>query len=138
MTLMMPHSNQEEAFYRRNVKDWRAEQMRIEVKIRRHRDSDENYIEQSIRLLELTQNAAEIYRRKGQSKKAELLRFMMPGSKLHDDKVAPAFNQPFDIIHRIAEHGRTFAPETETASEIPLDARLLLLPGWTRTFGIVD
>lgn len=94
--------------------------------IKSHQEADENYIEQGIKLLELAEKTAEIYRTRGQEARSELFRFIMPGSILEKDKVIPAFKQPFDIIHQLAEDAkRATSPEA---------ARLLLLPGLDSNF----
>jgi hypothetical protein len=96
----------EEAFYRRNVAQWRAEQAQIRARIERHEKADQNYIEQGIRLVEIARNASEFYRTQGQAERAALLHFLMPGSSLQGNRVVPAFKPPFDIIHRIAQGAR--------------------------------
>ena len=96
----------EEAFYRRNVAQWRAEQAQIRARIERHEKADQNTIEQGIHLVEIARNASEFFRSQGQAERAALLRFLMPGSSLQGNRVVPAFKPPFDIIHRIAQEAR--------------------------------
>jgi len=96
----------EEAIYRRNVAQWREEQAQIRARIERHEKADQNYIEQGIRLVEIARNVSEFYRTQGQAERATLLRFIMPGSALQEDRVVPALKPPFDIIHRIAQEAR--------------------------------
>jgi site-specific DNA recombinase len=95
-----------EAFYRRNVSQWREEQAQIRAWIERHEKADQNYIEQGIRLVEVARNASEFYRGQGQAERAAMLRFSMPGSSLQGDRVIPTFKPPFDIIYRIAKEAR--------------------------------
>jgi hypothetical protein len=109
----------EEAFYRRNVAQWREEQAQVRARIERHEKADQNYIEQGIRLVELARNASEFYRNQGQAERAALLRFLMPGSSLQGDRVVPAFKPPFDIIHRIAQEARA----CETGRRAPVGAK---------------
>ena len=45
----------EDAFYRRNVSLWREEQAQIRTRFEGHENADQDYIEQGIRLLQLTQ-----------------------------------------------------------------------------------
>ena len=59
--------------------------------------------------MEIARNAPEFYRSQGQAERSALLRFLMPGSALQGDRVAPAFKPPFDIIHRIAQEARDCA-----------------------------
>ena len=96
----------EEAFYRKNVTVWRAEQTDLLDKIARHQKADENYIAQGIKLLEIATNAANLYRTAEQGQRAELLRFIMPGSQLEHDHVVPVYAPPFDIIHHMAVEAR--------------------------------
>jgi site-specific DNA recombinase len=105
----------EEAFYRRNVSAWREEQAQIRTRIERHEKADQNYIEQGIRLLELARNAQEFFRTHGQAERAALLAFILPSSTLDQDRVAPAFKPPFDIIHRMAQETKKAAPVSEAA-----------------------
>ena len=131
----------EEAFYRQKVTQWRKEQSEIRDSIERHEKADENYIEQGIRLLELTQRATAIFREKGEAERAELIRFVMPASVLKKDTVVPTFKPPFDIIHKLAVEAREVAQryvlegENERrAAPIPEPARLVLLPGLDSNF----
>lgn len=119
----------EEAFYRRNVFQWREEQAQVRARIERHEKADQNYIEQGIRLLEMARNAQELYRSRGQAERAALLGFILPGSTLQGDRVIPAFKPPFDIIHRIAQEARRATQGTKKqASADPANACPILLP----------
>ena len=99
----------EEAFYRRNVSQWREEQAQIRARIERHEQADQNYIEQGIRLLEIARNASQFYQTQGQAERSALLRFIIPESALQEDKVIPTFRPPFDIIHRLSTEARACA-----------------------------
>ena len=124
----------EEAFYRRCIKKWAEEQAQIRDKVERHEKANLNYIEQGIKLLELAENSADIYRTKGQEARAELIRFVMPDSLLARDIVRPVFKPPFDIIRRLAGDARKVAADEKTA--VPSEtARLVLLPGLDSNFG---
>jgi hypothetical protein len=105
----------EEAFYRRNVSQWREEQAQIRSRIEGHEKADQNYIEQGIRLLEIARSAQAFYRSRGQTEREALLRFIMSGSALKDDRVIPAFRPPFDIIHRMAQEARRISPDMKKA-----------------------
>ena len=96
----------EEAFYKRSKKEWRQQQACIRAKIERHEQADENYIEQGIKLLELTQRASALFSNRDQSAKSELIRFVMPDSILEKDTVRPVFKPPFDIIWNLAHEAR--------------------------------
>ncbi|MCK4516291.1 MAG: recombinase family protein, partial [Spirochaetaceae bacterium] len=114
----------EEAFYRRNITEWRSEQAQVREKIACHEKADQNYIEQGIKLLEIARNAAQFYQTQEPTQQAELLGFMMPGSFLEHKNVMPVFKPPFDIIHQMAiearEATKKAAPQCETACPIQL------------------
>jgi site-specific DNA recombinase len=109
-----------EAFYRRNVSAWREQQARIRARIESHEKADQNYIEQGIRLLDLARNAHGFYRNRGQAERAALVGFILPGSTLEADRVVPAFEPPFDIIHRIAQDTKKQAASLETTCPVRL------------------
>ena len=87
----------------------------------------------------------------------ELIRLIMLDAIVEADTIRPVFKPPFDIIHRIGTDARalelslsaksladtnvrgkptnsTGVPNTTKVSEIPSDARSVLLPERTRTF----
>ncbi len=60
---------------------------------------------------------------------AALSGLILPGSTLDQDRVAPAFKPPFDIIHRIAQEARRATQGIrKQASEIVSNACPILLP----------
>ena len=124
----------EDAFYKRCVTQWREEQTKLHASIQRHVDADQNYIEQGIQLLDLAQNARDIFRHNGEAERTELLRFVMPNSTLEHDTVKPVFTPPFNIIHQLAEDARAVeaavvadSPDAKRAASLEA-ARLILLP----------
>ena len=111
----------EDAFYRRCVKEWQDEQVDIRAQIARHEAANNNYIEQGIRLLELTQRASTLFSDRTAAEKRELIRFIMPNSTLEAGTVIPTFKPSFDIIHRIATDARALDP-TLAAQSLDADA----------------
>ena len=77
----------EDVFYQQNVSQWREEQVKIRDSIEHHEKADQNYIEQGIKLLELAQNAQNIFRNRDENARTELLRFIMPDSLLEKDTI---------------------------------------------------
>jgi DNA invertase Pin-like site-specific DNA recombinase len=118
----------EEAFYRRNVAEWREEQDRIRQRIQRHQKADENYVEQGIRLLEIARDAHLLFQQKGQPERTALIRFLLGGSELKDKTVVPAFRPPFDIIWRLAQEARKHQEDIEKKAAEPSAACMILLP----------
>ena len=126
----------EEAFYRRSVKQWQEDQAQIRTRMERHEKTNANYIEQGIKLLDLAENSADIYRTKGQEARAELIRFVMPESLLKHDTILPVFKPPFDIINRLATEARAIdnASEGRRGAALTEQECLLLLPGVDSNF----
>ena len=123
----------EDAFYRRSVKQWQDDQKKIEEQLGRHREANANYIEQGIKLLELTQRASTLFSDRSQEERTALLNFVMPDSILNGDTVIPKFKPPFDIIRQLAEDARKLSVDEKTA--VPSEtARLVLLPGVDSNF----
>jgi site-specific DNA recombinase len=115
----------EDVFYRQCVKEWQGEQDKLRMSIDRHMKADRNYIEQGIKLLDLTQRSTEIFHDKGAAEKRELIRFVMPDSTLEKDTIRPVFKPPFDIIWNLAQEARKVGRRGAALTE---PERLLLLP----------
>ena len=113
----------EEAFYRRNVQQWQGDQKRIEERLGRHREANANYIGQGIKLLDLAQNAGNIFQHRGEPERTELIRFVMPNSLLEGDKIIPTYKPPFDIIWRLAQEAREAA---RGAADLEITCTVLL------------
>jgi site-specific DNA recombinase len=102
------------------VSQWRAEQAQVRARIARHEKADQNYIEQGIRLLELARHAQEFFRTHSQEERATLLRSILPGSTLSQNRVVSVFKPPFDIIHRMAQEIKKAAsPEADRPALLP-------------------
>ena len=121
----------EESFYKKHVSLWRKEQAKIRDRMKRHEKSDQNYIEQGIRLLEIARNALEFYKSHGQEERAKLLQFLLQDPKLQNKKVIPAFKPPFNLIHTMATEAKTIKSHADikkqAVSEVET-ACLVLLP----------
>jgi hypothetical protein len=100
----------EEAFFKRHVSQWREEQDRIQEQIRQPQKADENYIEQGIKPIEIAQNAYRFFKNKSKPERAELIRFILPDSKLRDGRIESAFKPPLDIIWQMAQETRKYKP----------------------------
>jgi site-specific DNA recombinase len=124
----------EAAFYKLSTQEWRDEQSEILEKLKRHQKADENYIDQGIRLLDLTQRASTLFSDRTEAEKRELIRFIMPDSILESGTIRPIFKPPFDIIHRIATDARALEP---TLANIP-DPASIPSSGWSALLPGVD
>ena len=108
------------------MKKWQADHLKIEEALYRHREAGRNYIAQGIRLLDIVQNASDIFSHKGQEERTELIRFVMSDSVLANGMVVPTFKPPLDIIHKLAVEARCSAEQYEIDGEN--ERRLLRYP----------
>ncbi|MDQ3817531.1 MAG: hypothetical protein M3362_07560, partial [Acidobacteriota bacterium] len=79
------------------------------------RDSDlsggtqsRNYIEEGVRLLDLTRRANELFLKQEPREKRRLLNFVLSNSTWKDRSLTPEYRQPFDIL---AITNRTYKSE---------------------------
>ncbi len=111
-----------ESFYRKHVNQWREEQEHIQEQIRQHQKADENYIEEGIKLLEIAKNAYRFFKGKSKSERVELIRFILPDSKLHNGKIEPVFKPPFDVIWKLAQETRKYFPTSKSIKKQAAEA----------------
>lgn len=85
-------------FYDQKVCEWRAEQERIELALRHHREANQSYLEEGVALLELASRAADLFEQQPASEKRRLLDFVLSNCTWADGVLTPVFRQPFDMI----------------------------------------
>jgi hypothetical protein len=93
------------------MRRWREDQKGPQRQITEHQNADENYIEQGTRLIEIARNAYRFFQRRDKPQRAELIRFILPNSDLHDGKIEPVFKPPLDIIWELAQEARNYKPD---------------------------
>ena len=69
----------DEALFRRKADECRAGQAKLSDEIERHRQANQNYIEDGTRLLDLANKAADLFEKQPASEKRKLLRFVLAG-----------------------------------------------------------
>lgn len=85
-------------FYDQKSMDWLGEQEEILKKIDLHRTASRSYIQEGIRILELSQKAAQLYIQQESSEKRRLLQFVLSNSIWKEGRLIPVFKKPFDLI----------------------------------------
>src|SRR6516225_5524951 len=72
----------DEALFRRKADECRAGQTKLSDEIERHRQANQNYIEDGTRLLDLANKAADLFEKQAAPEKRKLLRFVLAGCTL--------------------------------------------------------
>ena len=88
----------DEAFFRRKADECRVEQAKLSDEIERHRQANQNYIEDGARLLDLANKAAELFEKQPASEKRKLLRFVLSGCTWKNRQLGFEYRKPFDLI----------------------------------------
>jgi site-specific DNA recombinase len=87
----------QEFFDRRNG-DWRTEQAEILRKIEKHQNANSSYLEEGVRLLELSQKAASLYEKQEMNEKRRILDFVFSNCLWKDGALIPNYRKPFDLL----------------------------------------
>uniref|UniRef100_Q028A0 Recombinase n=1 Tax=Solibacter usitatus (strain Ellin6076) TaxID=234267 RepID=Q028A0_SOLUE len=98
------------AFFDRKAGEARSEQCRIMRDIEAHQTANTSYIEEGIKLLELSQRAAQLFESQPPSEKRKLLDFVLSNSRWKDGKLEAEYRQPFDLIAAAALADRQLQP----------------------------
>lgn len=85
-------------FYDQQSMEWRSEQGKILEKIEQHQNADRSYMDEGIKLLELSQKAVKLYDKQPMREKRKILRFVCSNSVWKDGRLFPGYRQPFEIL----------------------------------------
>ena len=88
----------EPAFFERKAQEWRQAQKRLTDQIGEHQDSNHNYFQDGVRLLELSKKAYFLFEKQNPAEKRRLLDFVCSNSTWKDQTLTATFRQPFDIL----------------------------------------
>ena len=86
------------AFFEKISVEWRGEQDHCLRDIERHQVADRSYLEDGVRLIELSQNAQRLFEKQGSREKRRLLNFLVSNSSWQDGELTSTLRQPFDLI----------------------------------------
>jgi len=87
-----------QTYFEEKSAEWRNEQQDILRKIEKFQKSNIFYLDEGIKLLELANNAVELYQKQAMSEKRRLLNYVFSNSLWKDGKLYPVFRKPFDLI----------------------------------------
>jgi hypothetical protein len=102
----------DEAFFRRKADECRAEQAKLSDEMERHRQANQNYIEDGVRLLDLANKAADLFEKQPAPEKRKLLRFVLAGCTWKDGQLGFEYRKPFDLIAEFEWARKTKKPKT--------------------------
>jgi site-specific DNA recombinase len=86
------------AFFERMSAEWRAEQDHCRSEIERHQSSDQSYLEEGVRLLELARSAQRLFGNQEPREKRRLLNFLVSNCSWKNGELAASLRQPFDLL----------------------------------------
>jgi hypothetical protein len=85
-------------FFERKSREWRQTQKRLADQITEYQEAAHDYVQDGIRLLELSKKAYFLYKQQDSSEKRKLLNFVCSNSIWKDHTLTATFRQPFDLI----------------------------------------
>jgi site-specific DNA recombinase len=86
------------AFFDKMSAQWREEQNRCLREIARHESAEQSYMDEGVQILELAQNAQELFEKQEPREKRRLLNFVISNCTWEDGEVVVTFRQPFDSL----------------------------------------
>jgi len=86
------------AFFDRRAIEWRNEQDRILGSIEEHQAANQTYLDEGIRILELSRRAYELFVKQPPREKRHLLNFLLSNCTWKDGQLTANLRQPFNMI----------------------------------------
>ena len=91
-----------EEFWAERSKEWRQEQARLLAELERLQAADGQYIDDGVRIIELSQRAHELYLTQPPEEKRKLLGLLLSNRTLEDGHIEATYKQPFDTLALMA------------------------------------
>lgn len=85
-------------FFERKSREWRQTQKRLADQITEYQEAAHDYVQDGIRLLELSKKAYFLYKQQDSIEKRKLLNFVCSNSIWKDQTLTATFRQPFDLL----------------------------------------
>src|SRR3982074_2908614 len=82
----------------RKASDWRNEQSRLTTEIQNPRQSDQSYLSEGVRLLELAGKAQVLFLKQSALEKRRLLNFLLSNCTWKAGELHVTFRQPFNML----------------------------------------
>lgn len=87
-----------EDFWLEKYNQYRQEQEDIELALEKHKNANINYIDEGIKILELSQRAHSLYLKQNFREKAKLIRILTSNCTLLNATPYPTYRKPFDLL----------------------------------------
>lgn len=100
------------AFFEEKAAEWRGQQVRIQARISEHQGANQSYLEDGIRLLDLSRCAHELFVKQPPSEKRKMLDLLLSNSSWKDGELSVTYREPSDIIAKTATTQRA-CPDRE-------------------------
>jgi len=88
----------EPAFFERKANEWKHTQARLSEQIAEHEAANYDYVQDGVRLLELSKKAYFLFKKQNPNEKRRLLDFVCSNSTWKDGSLTATFRQPFDVL----------------------------------------
>ena len=85
-------------YFDRMSETFRMDQANLLRQIEQHQHANQNYLDEGVRLLELTQKAVVLYEKQDMQEKRRLLNFVCSNSQWKDGRFVPSYRKPFDML----------------------------------------
>ena len=105
----------------RMSESFRKEQSDLLRQIEKHQQANQTYLDEGIRLLELSQNVVSLYEKQEMREKRRLLNFVCSNSQWKDGVLIPTYRKPFDLLAATnMSYTKTKATSDEKSSLCPV------------------
>ncbi|MCZ6691380.1 MAG: recombinase family protein, partial [Planctomycetota bacterium] len=91
-----------EEFWAERSSEWQQEQSRLMAEMERLQAADGQYLDDGVRIIELSQRAQELYLTQPPAEKRKLLGLLLSNCTLKDDRIEATYRQPFDTLALMA------------------------------------
>ena len=88
----------EPAFFERKTNEWKHTQRRLAEQIAEHEAANHDYVQDGVRLLELSKKAYFLFKKQNPHEKRRLLDFVCSNSTWKNGSLTATLRQPFDIL----------------------------------------
>jgi len=92
-----------EELWERKSKNWEDEILYLQLKLKSHIDADVNYYETGIAIIELANQACDMYLHNTRQEQRELLDTSLSNCTFYRGTLCPTYRKPFDILAKGTE-----------------------------------
>jgi len=100
----------EPAFFERKTNEWKHTQRRLAEQIAEHEAANHDYVQDGVRLLELSKKAYFLFKKQNPHEKRRLLDFVCSNSTWKNGSLTATLRQPFDILAVMNTVGKSRRP----------------------------